>query len=161
MVKVIALDIDGTLFHTSKKIIEDSFSIDIEGKKRYVKIRPHINLLFEYLDSNKEHFNLIVYSAATLGYVNKLLEFIDTKGLIKEIYTREHCDLVYIDGSAKHIKNCKNINKNLHNLYLIDDSDLHFVNYDVIGYKCKKFIGEKEDNEIFNIIDFLNMLKII
>jgi hypothetical protein len=50
------------------------------------------------------------------------------------------------------------INKNLHNLYLVDK---HFDNLDVVGYKCRKFEGRKINNEIFNISDFMNMLKVI
>ena len=65
------------------------------------------------------------------------------------------------NGKLKRIKNYKKINENLHNLYLIDDKNSHFENYDIIGYKCKKFKGEEDDNEILNIIDFLEMLKII
>ena len=159
--KIIAFDIDGTLFYTSKKKFNDSIKMELSSIVHYVKIRPHLNLLFEYLDLNKEHFQFIVYSAARMDYVKKLIDLIDKKNLITEVYDRQFCDVLYIGGKTRYIKNCKKINKNLHNLYLIDDNDDHFNNYDVIGYKCKKFKGQKEDNEIFNIIDFLNMLKVI
>jgi TFIIF-interacting CTD phosphatase-like protein len=159
--KIIAFDIDGTLFHTSKKKMNNSFEMVISTNKRYVKVRPHLDSLFEYLETNKEYFELIIYSAATMNYIQKLLELVDTKNLIKEIYAREHCDLLLLNGKVQYNKNYKKINKNLHNLYLVDDSEHHFENYDVIGYKCKKFTGDKTDNEVFNIIDFLNMLKVI
>lgn len=159
--KTVAFDIDGTLFYTSKKKMDDSVKIELSLTTHYVKVRPHLNLLFEYLDLNKEHFEFIVYSAAKMDYVQKLLDFIDKKDLITEIYDRKFCEILNVDGKMRYIKNYKKINKNLHNLYLIDDTDDHFDNYDVIGYKCKKFTGQEEDNEIFNIIDFLNMLKVI
>ena len=160
--KTIALDIDGTLFYTSKNPLPDSIEMGFESDKRYVKQRPHLNLLFEYLDFNKEFFNVIIYSAGTRSYIEQLVNFIEKKHLISEIYDREFCDvLTDDDGKLIRIKNYKKINKNLHNLYLVDDKNSHFDNYDVIGYKCKKFKGEEDDNEILNIIDFLEMLKII
>ncbi len=75
--KTIALDIDGTLFYTSKNSLPDSIETEFESDKRYVKQRPHLNLLFEYLDFNKEFFNIIIYSAAKKSYVEKLLNFIE------------------------------------------------------------------------------------
>jgi TFIIF-interacting CTD phosphatase-like protein len=159
--KTIALDIDGTLFYTSKFNLNNSVEIELKSSKYYLTQRPYLNILFDYLDSNKEYFDIIVYSAGKKSYIEKLLNFIDKKYLISEIYDREFCDIIVVNDKLRHIKNYKNINKNLHNLYLIDDTEEHFDNYDVIGYKCKKFKGEEEDYEIFNIIDFLEMLKVI
>jgi TFIIF-interacting CTD phosphatase-like protein len=158
--KTIALDIDGTLFYTSKFQLNNSTEIELKSSKYYVTQRPYLNILFDYLDSNKEYFDIIVYSTGIKSYIEKLLNFIDKKYLITEIYDREFCDIIVINDKFRHIKNYKKINKNLHNLYLIDDTEEHFANYDVIGYKCKKFKGE-DDDEIFNIIDFLEMLKVI
>lgn len=159
--KTIALDIDGTLFYTSNLQLNNSVEIELKSSKYYLTQRPHLNILFDYLDYNKEYFDIIVYSAGTKSYIEKLLDFIDKKNLISEIYDREFCDVLVVNGKLRYIKNYKNINKKLHNLYLIDDREEHFDNYDVIGYKCKKFKGEEEDYEIFNIIDFLEMLKVI
>ena len=89
--KTVAFDIDGTLFYTSKKKMDDSVKIELPLTTHYVKVRPHLNLLFEYLDLNKEYFEFIVYSAAKMDYVQKLLDFIDKKDLITEIYDRKFC----------------------------------------------------------------------
>lgn len=69
--------------------MDDSLKIELSLTTHYVKVRPHLNLLFEYLDLNKEHFEFIVYSAARMDYVQKLLDFIDKKDLITEIYDRK------------------------------------------------------------------------
>jgi TFIIF-interacting CTD phosphatase-like protein len=161
MKKNIAFDIDGTLFYTSSNFIDGAFEITLNNKKRYVKIRPYINFLFDYLEENKDFFEIIIYSAATKDYVNILLNFIKKKSLISEIYDREFCDIVFVNEQPTYIKNYKKISKDLHNLYLIDDDKNHFDNFDVIGYKCKKYIGEDIDEEIFHIIDFLETVKII
>jgi RNA polymerase II subunit A small phosphatase-like protein len=159
--KTIALDIDGTLFYTSKQPISTGNIMESENNTFWCIARPNLNQLFDYLDSNKEHFEIIVYSAGKKDYVEKLLNFIEKRHLITEVYAREYCDTVFMNGKFRRVKNYKNIKKNLHNLYLIDDTDAHFDTYDVIGYKCKKFKGEPDDNEILNIIDFLEMLKVI
>lgn len=161
MKKIIAFDIDSTLFYTSSSSIENSLEIIFNTKKRFVKIRPNIDFLFDYLEENKDYFEIIVYSAATKDYINYLLNLINKRHLIKKIYDREFCDTMLVDNHKVYIKNYKKINKDLHNLYLIDDDIRHFDNYDVIGYKCKKYSGEQDDYEIFNIIEFLDTLKVI
>ena len=159
--KTIALDIDGTLFHTSKNQLNNSIEIELKSEKYYVIQRPNLDILFDYLNLNKDYFDIIVYSAGTKSYIEQLLNFIEKKHIISEIYDRNFCDMLVVDDKLRYIKNYKKINKKLHNLYLIDDNGEHFDNYNVIGYKCKKFQGEEEDGEIFNIIDFLEMLKVI
>lgn len=159
--KIIAFDIDSTLFYTSSNFIENALEIMLNTKKRYVKIRPNIEFLFDYLEENKDFFEIIVYSAATTNYINNLLNFIDKRHLIKKIYDRDFCDIILVDNHEVRIKNYKKINQDIHNLYLIDDDIRHFDNFDVIGYKCKKYSGEQDDYEIFNIIEFLETLKII
>lgn len=159
--KTVAFDIDGTLFYTTRKILEDSIEVEINSQKRYLKIRPNIEFLFEYLDLNKDFFEIIIYSAATNEYIETLLNFVDKKHLIQKIYDREYCDKNIVDGKMTFIKNYKKIKEDLHNLYLIDDNETHFDNLDIIGYKCHKFKGNIDDYEIFNIIEFLETLKIV
>jgi TFIIF-interacting CTD phosphatase-like protein len=159
--KIIAFDIDNTLFYTSSSILTDSLELIFNTKKRYVKIRPNIDFLFDYLEENKDFFEVIVYSAATRDYVNNLLNYIEKNYLITKVYDREFCDKIIIDNREAYVKNYKKINHELHNLYLIDDDDRHFQNMDVIGYKCKKYTGETDDEEIFHMIEFLETVKLI
>lgn len=161
MKKTIAFDIDSTLFYTSSSFIENALEAIFNKKKRFVKIRPHIDFLFDYLEENKDYFEIIVYSAAKKDYVNNLLNFIDKRHFITQIYDRDFCDTILLDNHKVRIKNYKNISQDLHNLYLIDDDDRHFENLDVIGYKCKKYSGEQDDCELFHIIEFLETLKVI
>lgn len=161
MKKIIAFDIDSTLFYTSSSFIENALEITLNTQKRFVKIRPNVDFLFDYLEENKDYFEIIVYSAATINYINNLLNFINKKHLITKIYDREFCDSMLVNNHEVRIKNYKKINQDLHNLYLIDDDIRHFDNFDIIGYKCKKYSGEQDDYEIFNIIEFLETLKVI
>ena len=155
--KCIALDIDGTLFYTSTKEFDNSIKLPNDY---YAISRPFINELFEYLQNNREYFEVIIYSAATEDYINHLLNLIDTKNIITKIYDRKFCDKIFINNKETCIKNAKNIKYDFSNLYLIDDNDFHFNEYDILGYKCNKFQNNNEnDFEIFEIINFLETLK--
>lgn len=155
MKKIIALDLDNTLIcksKTNKGILINS---------RYIVYRPFLNELFEYLKNNKNYFSVIIYSAAKDDYIEDIVKFITNNDIIEKIFDRKYCDLIYINGKETHVKNTKNLKYNISNLYLIDDSQHHFNNYDILGYNIKKFEGDENDLEIFHLIDFLETLKII
>lgn len=157
--KCIAIDIDGTLFYTSSKKFNNSIKLQTN---HYAIIRPHVDVLFEYLKENQEYFDVIIYSAATNDYINDLLKLINTNNIIKNIYDRKYCDLIQINNKPTYIKNAKKLNYDLSNLYLIDDNVYHFDQYDILGYNCKSFNDKLNDDlEIFKIIDFLETLKLI
>ena len=157
MKKIIALDLDNTLIYTSIKKISN---IKLNNDK-YIMFRPFLNDLFEYLKNNNEFFEIIIYSSAKDHYINEILKLINDYGVIEKVYDRKYCDLYYIDGKETHIKNTKKIKYDLSNLYLVDDMQKHFENYDILGYNIKKFEGDINDMEIFHLIDFLETLKIV
>lgn len=123
MKKNIALDIDGTLFYASQKEFDNSIKL---SNNYYATIRPFVDDLFSYLKENEDHFNVVIYSAATDDYIKELLKLIDTKGIIKNIYDRKHCDQIFINNKETHVKNATKLNIDYTNLYLIDDNEYHF-----------------------------------
>jgi len=157
MKKNIALDIDNTLFYGSSKEFKDSIKV---YEDYYAIPRPCLNELFNYLDENKEIFNVIIYSAATKEHIDSLLKLVDTKNIIQQIYDRKYCDYNYENNKSFYTKNAHKLNIDFNNLYLIDDSPHHFSDYKIRGYVCKPFKGDiGSDFEIFNIIDFLDAVK--
>ena len=155
--KTIALDIDKTLFYTSKTIFDGSIEL---SNGYYAIYRPWLQELFNYLHSNQEHFDVVVYSAATWEYIMLLLSLIDDKNIIKDVYDRKFCEVLTNNGKESYYKNAKLLK--LENLYLIDDNEYHFRNYEILGYNCKSFKPtNNEDCEIFEIINFLETLKLI
>ena len=93
-------------------------------------------------------------------YVEKLLNFIETHHLITEVYAREYCDMVYTNGKVGRVKNYKKINKNLHNLYLINDVSEHFDNNvkgNLIFYTIINGSNSSVSNDSSNLNEFADM----
>jgi TFIIF-interacting CTD phosphatase-like protein len=158
MKKNIALDIDGTLFYASQTEFENSIKLP---NNYYATIRPFVDDLFSYLKENEDHYNVIVYSAATEDYIQHLLNLIDTKGIIKKIYDRKYCDKLFINDKETHVKNSQKLNIDYSNLYLIDDNEYHFNNAGILGIKCQPYKPNTDDFELLNIIEFLETLKYV
>ncbi len=156
--KCIALDIDGTLFYSKNTEFNNSIKLN---NGYYTRVRPFLDILFEYLKDNLEHYDTIIYSAAKLDYIEEHLKILEYKEIIKDIYDRKHCDYLFISDKLTYIKNAKNLNLDICNTYLIDDNKYHFDECNILGYKCKSYKGEDDDSEIFEIIEFLETLKLV
>ncbi len=158
MKKCIALDIDGTLFYSKNMEFKNSVKLN---NGYYTKVRPFLDVLFEYLKNNSEYYETIIYSAAKRDYIEEHLKILENKDIIKNIYDRKHCDSYVLNNKVTHIKNAKNIKYDISSTYLIDDNKYHFDEYEILGYKCKSYRGEDEDFEVFEIINFLETLKLV
>ncbi len=75
-----------------------------------------------FLTELSQHFELVLYTAASLDYANYFIEQIDRTKAIKHLLTREHCEMK--DNYA--IKDLRLIGRDLQTTIIVDNIQQNF-----------------------------------
>jgi Dullard-like phosphatase family protein len=78
--------------------------------------RPHLD---QFLAKLSRHGELHIFTAATRGYADPIIDQIDPHGYITGRYYREHCQV----DKGKVVKDMSVITKNVQRLIIIDDCE--------------------------------------
>ena len=184
--KILVIDLDETLIHTSfKKIPNPDFQIQLDStiysKKKsennsieelsiqkiveaYIRIRPGVN---EFLSQLSKYYDLYVYSASSKNYLNNIMKHLDKNNIIKKCYCRDDC-IIYVENSEKdfdkpnnkynYVKDLKKINKDLRNIVFVDNNIMSFKLQEKNGIPIKSFYDDVDDIELFKLIPILKNL---
>ena len=184
--KILVIDLDETLIHTSfKKIPNPDFQIQLDStiysKKKsennsieelsiqkiveaYIRIRPGVN---EFLLQLSKYYDLYVYSASSKNYLNNIMKHLDKNNIIKKCYCRDDC-IIYVENSEKdfdkpnnkynYVKDLKKINKDLRNVVFVDNNIMSFKLQEKNGIPIKSFYDDIDDIELFKLIPILKNL---
>ncbi len=157
------IDLDETLIHSEMfyeekaeqydKVIEVNYLSDIDDKEHIDKIGVYIrpNCL-EFLTWVKEYFRLILFTAAEAEYVDKVLtacritEFFDM--ILDREYTIQVKDFKIKDLSIFNIESKLNC-------LILDNNIYSFACSLPQGILISSFLSDKEDDELFGIIEYL------
>jgi Dullard-like phosphatase family protein len=136
----LVVDLDETLIHSFK----------INNKEIYV-IRPYV---FEFLNELYQKYEIIVFTAGTKDYADKILNEIDkdNKFIQYRLY-REH--LSYDDYDYSVIKDLSKLGRDLTKTIFIDDCQENFALQPDNGLLIKTWNGDFVDK---NLLDIKNLL---
>ena len=84
----VVLDLDNTLIFATPNKIEKLKNYALINNKFYVYKRPHLD---NFLISLSQNCDLILYTAGTKDYAEKIVDYIDKNKLISARYYRENC----------------------------------------------------------------------
>lgn len=158
---LLVLDFDETLIHSSTKKLNQKFDLNIPSY--FVYFRP--NLKF-FLDKISEHFQIAIWSTATIDYLNLIIKLSFLKEYKFEfIWDRRFCDERY-DKKDPHLFYIKKLSKvrdlgfELNRTIIVDDSfekiKFHYKN----AILFKPFLGEDStDTELLKLYKFLYLIK--
>lgn len=145
--KTIVLDLDNTLVVSTKEHINNyDFKISFDGNTDtyYIRTRDHC---LEFVDFCFKYFKeVIVWSAATLDYVNSIVDNIFKSRKPDRIYSRN--DIVHEDGS--YTKPLSKILFDITDVYIIDDNIGNFKYNMNNGILIPPFLGG-HDNDLLKI----------
>lgn len=155
--KLLALDLDETLVHSSFQPVEKSsftITVAIEGviHNVYVIKRPGCD---EFMRKLAEHYELIIYTASLSKYADPLLDILDPDKLISKRLFRENC--VYYDGH--YVKDLSLLNRDISQTIIVDNSPMSYIFHPENAIDCSSFFDDPTDVELWQIADFLVSIK--
>jgi Dullard-like phosphatase family protein len=98
----VVLDLDNTLIFATQNKIEKNKNYALINNKFYVYKRPHLD---HFLISLSQNCDLILYTAGTREYAEKIVDHIDKNKLISTRYYREDC-LMKASSIFKDVSKC-------------------------------------------------------
>ena len=184
--KILVIDLDETLIHTSfKKIPKPDFTIQLDSTiytkkapdnkmkeeisikkiiEAYICIRPGVN---EFLNQLSKHYSLYVYSASSKQYLNNIIKNIDKNNVIEKCFCRDDC-IIYVENTEEdfdkpnnkynYVKDLKKINKNLRNIVFVDNNIMSFKLQEKNGIPIKSWFNDYDDIELYKLIPILKNL---
>ena len=137
----LVVDLDETLI----------YSFLLNGENTYL-IRPHC---FDFLNEISSFFEIIIFTAGTKDYADKILNQIDkNKVWIKYRLYREH--LTFDNEEFSIFKDLSKLGRDLSKTIIIDNREENFVLQPNNGLLIKTWNGDFEDREL---LDLKNILK--
>jgi len=157
--KLLILDIDETLIHSSEKQLDriPDFKLD----EYFVYIRPGLE---EFILNCSKLFSLAVWTASSSEYAREVIKNIFPDDLQLEfILTGERClikrniDLDVIE-IFKPLKKVKRKGYLLNNILIVDDTAKTFKYNYGNGILIKEYLGEENDIELFLLLRYLEII---
>ncbi|GMH45361.1 hypothetical protein BSKO_13318 [Bryopsis sp. KO-2023] len=154
--KTLVLDLDETLVHSSFKPVDDPdfvIPVDIEGKMVdvYVLKRPWLD---HFMEKICPRFETIVFTASLSKYADPLLDLLDESAVVRWRLFREAC----CPYEGNYVKDLERLGRNLADTIIVDNSPLSYIFQPSNAVPIGPFMGEKDDQELLDLIPILEML---
>ncbi|KAJ3200603.1 hypothetical protein HDU82_008756 [Entophlyctis luteolus] len=155
--KLLVLDLDETLVHSSFKPVPDAdyiIPILIEGNYHnvYVLKRPHVD---DFIKNMAEHFELAVFTASVSNYADPVLDLLDSKRVIQHRLYREHC----VQVNANYVKDLSVLGRPIEECIIIDNNPMAYAFQPSNAIPCATWYNDMEDDELLELQPFLMGLK--
>lgn len=155
--KTLILDLDETLVHCSTDPMDNpdqTFTVKFNEVfyHVYAKCRPHLQ---EFIETVSQWYEIIIFTASQEVYANKIIDIIDTKGLITHRLFRKDC--IDIDGNF--VKDLESLGRNLSETVIVDNSPQTFGYQLTNGVPIVSWFDCEEDNELMKLISLLDRLR--
>ncbi|KAJ3272451.1 hypothetical protein HDV01_005520 [Terramyces sp. JEL0728] len=157
--KLLVLDLDETLIHTSfKPIPKADHVIHLEMNnvdyQVNVLVRPGCR---EFLQQVSKVFEIVVFTASIPLYANPVIDFIDTNKVITHRLFREHC----IHHKGNYVKDLSLLGRELKDVIIVDNSPICYMFHPANAIPITGWFDNPNDTELHELLPFLEDLKSI
>jgi len=157
--KKLVLDLDETLIsaslkHQGKHDVAVKVLIGSNATTFFIKKRPHLDF---FIETVSQWFDLIVFTASLSVYANAVVDFIDSKRLIKKRYFRQNC----LDkGNGRYIKDLSTVCNDLSKVVIIDNSPIAYSKHRENGIPIPDYLGNNHnDQALLKLLPLLEELR--
>ena len=155
MNRLLILDLDETLIHTTREWIGYSPDFTCEGHG-FIFIRPGFS---EFIAEIRSYFDVAVWTAGTKDYLECVTSNLFRNVNLSFAWCRDHCVVdTYSNGDPLFLKELNKIERkgyNLRNVLAIDDRPEALKNYPDNLISIKPFYGDREDSELAELANYL------
>ena len=164
--KLLILDIDETLIHSSEKQLDriPDFELDFGLEKYFVYKRPGLQ---EFILQCSKWFRLAIWTSSGSDYAREVIQNIFPGNYnlkLEFIFTRERClfkrnpefDVIEV---FKPLKKVKRKGFSLDSVLIVDDIAQTFKYNYGNGILVKEYRGEGDDIELFLLLKYLEMIR--
>jgi len=149
----LVLDLDETLVHSSFVAVPNpdfTFSIELEENQIcvYICVRPGAR---DFLRRLKDYYELVLFTASTQPYADRVVDEIDPESCIKYRLYRESCTNV----GGVHVKDLSKLGRNLDRTIIIDNSSVAYLLQPYNAIAITSWYDDRHDRELFSIQDML------
>jgi len=158
--KILVLDLDETLVHSTIKKKKKSRSYDLKFKLRYedfllnfyVDKRPHVD---DFLKEVSKIFHVVIFTASTQEYAEVVLDLIDCEKIfIHHRFYRHDC--TFFDDI--YVKDIRRLDRDMKDVLIIDNSRIAFSFTPESGIPIKSWFGDDNDSELMTLLPLLHEL---
>ena len=160
--KLLVVDLDETLVHTSFDYIENPnliITIDLEDENNqinkcnlYINIRPGAK---EFIEELSYYYEIIIFTASSEKYANTIMNIIDIKNKVSHKMFRDDCTIL---GDV-YIKDLNKIGRELKDIVIIDNNIFSFAYQQENGIPIKNWYDDYNDLELYKLIPILKNLE--
>lgn len=157
--KLLILDLDETLIHCTNK--PQGRTPDFQVCHYGVYKRPGVE---DFLATCSAWFDTGVWTSASADYASKIIQYLFPEpAQLQFVFTRQDCGLRfdYSIGMYRIVKPLRKIKKRGYSLkktLVIDDSPGTFIENNGNAILVRKYLGDKEDEELFLLLKYLETI---
>lgn len=163
MIEYIILDLDHTLMYTSRTKINNTLECGFIEPNYWIYCRPGLQELINICTLGG--IEIIIYSAGTKTYVNKILYILQILPFVtfvtnknnnttdKAIYDFSHLDLYHLKSMDIVLQDFPQINKN--NVLVIDDNPDNYSLDDIKVINIIPWYGDETDIWLYEIVKYI------
>jgi len=160
--KILALDLDETLVHSTCRSVGDcdfivEVLIDRSSCLYYLFKRPHVD---HFLKTVAEWYHLVIYTASLREYADPVVNWLDAgRGLFKKRLFRSAC---IESAPGVHVKNlCLVDGGDLSRVCLLDNSPVSFALHPHNGIPIESWTHDRSDTGLLDLLPFLDALRFV
>eukprot|EP01135_Chromosphaera_perkinsii_P007367 Nk52_evm15s805 gene=Nk52_evmTU15s805 len=152
--KLLVIDLDETLVHSTFKPIEDPdyiVPVDIEGviHKVYVKKRPKVD---EFLNAIRGRFECVLFTASLDKYADPVTDFLDPSNTVfQHRLFREGC----VQYRGNFVKDLSKLGRELNTIIILDNSPVSYLFHPENALPIRSWFDDEEDTELLKILPVL------
>ena len=130
----LVLDLDETIIHFPDHLVE----FFEEEFPRALKIRPYVK---QFIKEVSKYFEIVIFTAATKMYADRILDHIDPENLISYRFYDEN--MTY--HKNRKVKNLELLGRELEKMIIIEDVPENFILQKDNGIQIKPWTGDPDD----------------